>query len=318
MREREVHLMKKKIKKTILIVNMVLIVLCGCTDESNQLNSTKVTLNDTEQAEKNSMGENGLEIENDSTSSISENNSGMDVGETSTEKSEKKVHIIMNWYKSKDNKLMYIEEYDENGNIIRYEDLGDAVIIYEYEDNKLIKDICFDSNGKILYWHEWERNVIGNKERITVYGCEEGKDPEIQNILEVVYDKDGRIIEECDYSVHSNNELNDRQEYVYDGQGNIVKIYRYDSDNSLYDEISIKYEYENDNIVKKVEYHSKNGMSYTDYTEYKYDAEGNLIEENLYCEYGETISKQYEYDESNRLIKRYEKGYVIEYEYAER
>lgn len=197
----------------------------------------------------------------------------------------------------------YESEYDEQGNLIRYEgylisDWGDVSILleeYEYDDqgNRIEKRSCRPDNHEVTGWNKYEYDERGNliKETICDY-----PDFGVNAWSEYEYDEQGDLIKEAYYSY----------EYEYGGEfGNDVIGIMYDAGAK---ELRTEYGYDEQGNLVKEESYSDSG-SYNR-TEYEYDERGNLIKEQDYLRYDSTAEerkmpdwKEYEYDEQGNLIK---------------
>ncbi len=156
---------------------------------------------------------------------------------------------------------------------------------------------------------------------------------EIQNdadsggTVRIVFDSKGNILEEEKGGYH------DKYEYEYDDRGNLTKlivkmkrggefsevgrtVYEYDGNGRKTkaehffelgegDHGFIFYEYnDKGKLIKETRSNESDMQSYTSYTEYAYDANGNLIKQtHHYSDDDRTHSNEYEYDANGNMVK---------------
>ena len=177
---------------------------------------------------------------------------------------------------------MYEYEYDRKGRLTKelaYSN-GELGSWIEYGELGNIEKVYHKNLSKFYVFQDNECDASGNITKSVVYN----PDGSIQNVWEYEYDSSGNRTK----TIFFNGEYVD---YTYDTSGNIMEIAKYES---------------NGTVIYKIEY--------------IYDASGNLITEDEY-ENGELISHdeyEYEYDDSDNLIRKFVRRHILEeyiYEY---
>ena len=181
--------------------------------------------------------------------------------------------------------------YDEKGNFVQYEQQGgyvnNGITRYEYDDagrpirqiepNGAVVELAYDSNGnitKVIGWdyiQERTYDAFGNM---------------IENVLK---DTDGIWLQTNRYVYTEHSDL--LQKTIYENGGSVLT--------------SAEYQYEYDQNGNKIKCTSMNTTSYTNYEEWKYDAQGNLIQEGFYFRNGEFVIFSFVYDETGRMTEEW-------------
>jgi|GEM_PF-4435340 len=212
-------------------------------------------------------------------------------------------------------------KYDDRGNVLEESYFGD--------DGKL-KKIKSDKYAKIMYKYDEQGNMTDK----SYYGLDNWSDEDycIYSVYKWKYDVKGNMIEESRFDADGSLIL--KGEYKYDEQNNNVEKIYYNAEGRLvcisrYDDIGNRIEsvHYDDEYVEE----SRGIAIYR----WKYDEQGNLIEESYYGPDGQLkefylgyAKKCYEYDEQgNRIETRYYgaddklfnrgRPYVIETKYDE-
>lgn len=214
-------------------------------------------------------------------------------------------------------RVKYLYEYEEGTRSVKTE--------YKYDDtNCITNQYIYDEEGNLLRSAIEERDLNGNVISYTRYD-ESG---DITSREDITYNADGQ---ELTRSCYEANFLNSGEttyilENVYNENGELVKTIRNEEGNFC---TQVEYEYENGQRIHSKNYFSDGTLFYE--TDYVYDKEGNLLEENN--KYPETyigsylLSKsgsgktEYEYDENGNKVKelffkdgKFRESYEYEYD----
>ncbi len=218
-------------------------------------------------------------------------------------------------YQYEDDELVckYFQDFDDHDNIIRSETAGDP------ENMELTKlySYTYDKNG----------NVTAKTQS---YADPPSTDRDIYFHDRFCYYDDGTLKYHVNYTKDSDSGLwkkNYRKEY--DSHGSEVLYISYNSDGSTGYRSETQCEYDSSGNLAKETWHSDGSSMVSEYTydeagniltavrtessedsdesfvyktEYAYDSRGNLIKETKTDPYDVTVSTEYEYDETNRLI----------------
>ncbi len=186
-----------------------------------------------------------------------------------------------------------------------------------YEENKLIKNIDAEEREYI------SASKINSIEKINFTLDSNGKPIDGEKLSTLNYNSNGFLTETIIYSLDGT--VKDKYTYEYDKNGRRIKTSRY-SDGQLLN--SYKYDYnEFGNKIKAYSYNPAGELE--EYYLYKYDGEGNLVEEDWFSASGEkiySVENDYDdgvktrtstYDKNNDLIFEYvfkydQKGNIIE------
>lgn len=185
-------------------------------------------------------------------------------------------------------------KYDDKGNL-ETKTVTDkyglkTITNYIYQNGKLISTVCEgNTNQKYIYDDKGLlKKTVGpdplGKESVTEYFYDGNK-----NIIKKVYTDSGATITR-EYTYNSDNNLVKEvstasygttleTEYIYDGKALVKKIETSKLDKSSAPSKTV-HEYTNNangNPVKCVSTSTRNGVESTHYTDYSYDADGNLI-----------------------------------------
>ncbi|WP_433830629.1 hypothetical protein [Flavobacterium anhuiense] len=119
------------------------------------------------------------------------------------------------------------------------------------------------------------------------------------------YNKENQKIETINYN--EDGGIRDRTKFIYD-KNKLVEEKNYGNSDTLY--INKKFEYWNNLLVKKFEFHSENGIlssASNEITTYEYDARNNLVKEALV--YGdEYLDYAYKYNDKNFMTEVYSRS----------
>ena len=218
-------------------------------------------------------------------------------------------------YQYEGNELVckYFQDFDDHDNIIRSETAGDP------ENMELTKlySYTYDKNG----------NVTAKTQS---YTAPPSTDKDYNFHDRFCYYDDGTLKYHVNYAKDRDTELwkkNYRKEY--DSHGSEVLYISYNTDGSTNYRSETQCEYDSGGNLTKETWHSDGSSQVTEYTyddagniltavrtessedtdesfvyktEYAYDSRGNLIKETKTDPYNETVSTEYEYDETDRLI----------------
>lgn len=217
--------------------------------------------------------------------------------------------ILRRSYESEDGNSL--QEYDENGNLLRenyFEDSAMAYFdyegIYEYDDaGRCVYHEYQEFDGGWGYSERREYDGAGN-ETLYQFVSSDGTG----YYQEKEYDGNGNctMVAEYDYST---DELEYAWYHEYDGKGNCTKDARYNADGSS-NIFYYEYDASGNCITEKWENNSSNG-SYTGETDYHYDDKGNVVS---WVSYGDGVvdqSMRAEYDEKgNQTLEEYYYGNI--------
>lgn len=221
--------------------------------------------------------------------------------------------------------ILYSEEYDDNGNVVKRTDYKDGnvdqITRNAYDDEGRLKNSQRDISGFFFgtAFYSYQYDEAGNllKESFTAhYDCSDTTQPsyDSEGYVEYVYEN-GVLVKllesQTDYEADTYTTTS-HEEYEYDGQGQLIKTTVYSSGTNTEEilECEIFFEYDEEgNLTKKTtSYEGK-----TDEEEiYEYDASGNLIKT---VSEDETVVSTY--DEDGRKVKDSyelsEDAYFVEY-----
>jgi len=163
--------------------------------------------------------------------------------------------------------------YDENGNLIQFQDNFGDTVFFTYDNGKIVKEHQSKSDKEINYTYD-----------------------ENGNLIKVVSNYHGEFI--CDF--------------IYDENNQLIKI-DLNWDGDTYGALDVRYEYdENSKTTKQIASTVLNGQK-VDFLEFIYDESGNMIknverhydysEESPLGEYMGELPIDYSYDQHGNLIK---------------
>ena len=228
-----------------------------------------------------------------------------------------------------DGKITFINEYDENGNLVSnvsyYDGEVRRVELYEHDDGgNLTKVTAYDQNIDKMYELAYEYDENGN----LTAECEVREDWELKVNVRYEYDENGNKTKTEEYNIDDDS-VRWQTVYEYDGEGNMISMVSHNSDESVSE--SYSYEYDtNGNLTKYTAYGSGGSIwkqTIFEYSENKkytknawYDKDRNVkyyeeIREEydfdrrplkkVYCEGGDiTESYEYKYDEYGNLTEK--------------
>ncbi len=273
----------KKILIVLLVALLLALCLFGCNSDSDATND--VGQNTEAQGEPLYNGENIFHRENGSLEKI---------------------------VKYENGKILWIREYDENGDYIRYTEYTAYGHFVEYKAHGALteKVTYYDTHSNITEWitYQYHENGITLKE--TFYS-ESG---DVKGICE--YDKDGVAVKTHIYQKDGNNYLlSEIVEFTYDANGKPLKDLYYSDDGSLFCEVEYN---QKGNTVKSTSY-GKSG-ELTGYTLYEYSENQTKLRE-IYYDSLQNISSICEYRKDGtkcKLTNYFENGRPsLVYEYGE-
>ncbi|MCD7819112.1 MAG: tetratricopeptide repeat protein [Lachnospiraceae bacterium] len=198
--------------------------------------------------------------------------------------------------------------YDESGNLIKETWLMNSgstqILEYRYE-NGLLVEICTVagySNASIIYYtYDDKGNLLSQ--------LDVGENDSSHVLMEYTYDENGNVLTESESMDIGKDYLTKDWEYVYvyDEDGKLIEKYVYTfyysepGEEEVNSTTITEYTYEDGKLLKEVEYsYRADGTLYDNgvhYTEYEYDANGNLIESvYLDSEYTELYKYVYTYE----------------------
>lgn len=218
--------------------------------------------------------------------------------------------------------IMHIEVFDDNGNVVSWQDEKGNV----HRKEGVNSEVKFDSvTGKISSFTEYDpkgvkTNVIefnssGKVTLHTEYDEKGNKKAELYNngaycLFE--YDEKGNNTKEVFYNARG--ELSKYQLNEFDVNGNKIHLSIHAADEELIQSIGWEYD-ENGNNTKFIEY-DENGEVYT-YSLYEYDSEGNRLKSSNFKPDGTPRNYHtYEYDKNGNQIKEAEftpEGNIVSY-----
>lgn len=168
-----------------------------------------------------------------------------------------------------------LEKYNSNGNIKEetdYDRYGDikSRIVFEYgSSNNLLKETKYDINGNVTkitdYEYDKNLNLISKtfkRDSVNVTGKFTYK-----------YDDTNNRIEEIEYTI--DGAVKEKYIYAYEGKNRIEEVKK-DADDKMVYKVSFKYE--GSNKIERILYTS-DGVTMALKINYKYDKNGNLMEE---------------------------------------
>ncbi len=188
----------------------------------------------------------------------------------------------LTWGQWSDGTVIYRNDYDKNGNLIRSVQTGDdsyadtTIETYTYDANGLLTMSKRSEGSKGYSWSNTYYYTYGNNQ-ITVKNVYD--DPEEgSETYTFVYtlDDNGNVVK-CvyDFGVET---------YTYDARGNLVGNVSVRTDNGTTVERKYVFEYNDQDLCVKKIFVGDDGNDSTD--TYKYDEHGNVIEEVLYGRQG--------------------------------
>ena len=195
----------------------------------------------------------------------------------------------------------YIPEYDENGNEIHFIYRGDKSEVYAEERYE------YDENGNVTYRVSYDPYGIVN----------------LENRYEYEYDENGNVIRRFIYYGRNGNVIG-KDEYKYDGHGNMTYEVKYDSHGNVDWEHKYEYKYDKNGNIISEKIHSwnhRNGESDTGKIIYEYDENGKKTLETCYNENGkitlktefneyEQMAQEFYYNENGEFMHRIEFEYI--------
>lgn len=204
-----------------------------------------------------------------------------------------------------------IFEYNDKGSLVKYAEYsneGELGEKCEYDENGIITNHMIYIGGVI--WKKYEYGENGNLVKELSYD----QFGVLCTIIEYEYNESNKLTKKLQYRIDGS--LQYWTDYEYDTNGNEIKNTLYESDGSIF--WSYEYEYNEDGKKTKYTHKGKNGNSISEFSEYTYDLDGNLIRTET-----ESYLYEFEYDDKgNRIIKTsYRRGGDLmdreEYEYDE-
>ena len=199
------------------------------------------------------------------------------------------------------------EEWDENGNSIKYESYTEDGKVewgseYEYDENgRRLREIHYNefavNNG---YDYEYIYDEVGNLlscVSIPIY------ESDITYKEEYTYDEDGNCVRKIYREILGKSTSVREYEYSYDEQGQItrMKSHEYGDSGSYGNEI--RYEYDSEGNISLLTEYNMDG-SLLSKTEYEYDKKGELKKTSKYDGEGNVIRWDEDiYDDEGKIIK---------------
>lgn len=170
------------------------------------------------------------------------------------------------------------DKYDEEGNLTVGSDSGYVEVEYD-ENHNLIKQTGYNADGMISYVKEYEYDSKNDIVKKAFYDYINGT--VVKNTTTYVYDSNSRVIESTEVSEKNGNTY--KYTYKYNANGDTVEKVKYifsDGDNEYIADTRWSCEYDaNNNITRTTIYEYHDDMiKYEDV--YKYDANGYLTEKN--------------------------------------
>lgn len=199
-----------------------------------------------------------------------------------------------------------VYDYNEHGDIVTEEHSDGQIKYYTYDDSgRLARTDLKNGGGRVLASEKWEYDASGKLFKYTNWAGS------LSN-TEYVYNEDGRItkaiVEDDDgireqiyeyfsdgnYSISGKNP--NGQEYVvmYNKNGNIISTYNAGTKMS---------EYTYDTGGKVLRYESYYNSEIFEYTEFRYDEKGVLVEKEVSTEPGRVYYERYEYDDLGEMTR---------------
>jgi hypothetical protein len=237
-----------------------------------------------------------------------------------------------------------LKKYNNQGNIKEeYYYNNDGTLhskyIYEYDERgRLTEQSSFSANGNLEFKSTFKNDDKGNIiERIGTPSSPQFTSDGFRRTF--VFDKNGNMIESCDYN--SSGNLNSKAVNKFDNIGNLIEAREYNGDGSLWYINTFKYD-SIGNVVEEINYDSKDSIQ--NRTTKKYNTNGIIAEKIIYRRSAEDnkiyqkdrwifdskgneieiykvenggVSKysfKYEYDDNNNWVKKIEfiNAYPIE------
>ncbi|PQJ17063.1 hypothetical protein [Nonlabens tegetincola] len=206
----------------------------------------------------------------------------------------------------------FLERYDIYGDdekIIEYGQYDGKGTIYEIskiqknENGKPVKGLTFDSKGNLKKYYTTMIDSTGN---VTEFNSYNSKD-ELVYIQLNEYDADGNVTKRI--SKNPNSDKVYKTELIYNSDNEVIKQINYNSDGTVKDTRTYKYDHNGNEIESELE--RANG----DYTKFvsEYDNMNNLLVQNWYDREGikkHQTSFIYVYDNQGNWItkKRFSNG----------
>lgn len=277
----------KKTSIVLLLILSLVICLFSCRDESgNVKDNGQANDSESEKAELPFDGEKVFYRENGSIEKI---------------------------VKREDGKTLWIREYGENGEFIRY---TEYTLYGHFAEDKTHSTVTekitfYDTDGNIIEAIAYEYHESGAVHTETFYS-EIG---DVKGISE--YDESGILVKSRIYEKEGENYLlSESVEFTYDADGRPLKDTCYRADGSL---LSINQYSENGDTLKNTRY-DEDGLL-ASYTVYEYSEDRTKLREICYTSL-ETVSSVCEYREDGskaRLINYFKNGIIsLIYNYDER
>ncbi len=221
--------------------------------------------------------------------------------------------------------LLFSEEYDENGNVVKHVDYkdgkADSTTLYAYDDEgKLFKsqtEVNRFFYGKADYSYQYDESGNLLKEEFTAhYDCSDTTQPSYDSEGYTEYEYENGVLvkvfeSQTDYETDVYT-MTSHEEYEYDEKGQLIKTTVYSSGTNtaeiLLCEIVFEYDEEGRQVKKTKTVVGEPGFEET----YEYDEKGNLVKT---VSENETIISAY--DEDGKKIKEAYvsngESYTVEY-----
>lgn len=271
-------------KKVITILIAMLLLLSGCN--SAHSNQTEIANGETAQ------------LLADQTDTHSESATEFLTEPTKSKKT------VETWIGGKESGyLSKLEEYDENGEII--------------------KSTSYTKDGNTASTEEWIRESDSSGKTITKSNFKNGS---LVEKLFTKYDTDNNVIENSTFDSEGSIKESEKFEYDTDGKKKSRTLYK---NYGYFGETTIEYTYEyNTNGLLAKETSQEKNYNYqreesitNSVEEYEYDSQGNLIKTIKNGRFGDEY--KYEYDKNNNILKTWRKitqdgdfNLIAEYEYS--
>ena len=135
---------------------------------------------------------------------------------------------------------------------------------------KLLLEIAYTQDGEIADKIEYHYDEAGRLQETLVYG----DDVEVLERKEVVWNRDGKVAREITHYLDGSA---DTHEYFYDDSGNLTGLQVKDDEEEL--ELSEKYSYENEKVIKIERWNGDNELIFKQEDEY---ADENLRKRTIW------------------------------------